>query len=180
MNQGRVSVSYARALLGWALDQQVASNVYSQSEQFMRMIESNPEFYQMLHSPMISRSKKEKVIENILSKVAPDLIKFVHLIVKKQRESVLKSIILVFQRLYRQKFNIIKVNIESISELSQNSMDNIASYLRQKYKKDVEIGLTVNPELIGGFTLTIEDKYLDKSIRGELELLRKKILGIEY
>jgi len=180
MNQGRVSVSYARALLYWAIEQQVAPRVYSQSEQVLQMIENNPEFYQMLHSPMISKAKKEEVIENVLSKVAPDLVKFLKLIIKKHREILLVNILLVFQQQYRVKFNIIRVNVESIYELNQSVQNNIAKYLEQAYNKKVEIGVSVNPELIGGFTLTIEDKFLDKSIRGELELLRKKLLGIEY
>lgn len=179
MNQGRVSVSYARALLEWACEGNIADEVYAQSEQLRVLVEKNPDFYQMLSSPMVSPAKKRDVASIVIGKFAPSLCKFILLIINKKREKFLNNIILVFQRLYRERFGIIRTNVECISELSTKAQEVIANYLASTFNKKVELMIRLNPDIIGGFVLIIEDQLLDKSVKGELEKLRKKLHGIE-
>jgi len=56
----------------------------------------------------------------------------------------------------------------------------IKDYLATTYNKSVELNFKVNPDIIGGFILTIEDRLMDKSVKWELEKLRKRLKGIEY
>jgi F-type H+-transporting ATPase subunit delta len=180
MDQGRVSVSYARALLDWATGANLAPVVYTQSEALVHLIDNNPEFGQLLHSPMVSLSKKIVVLTKVLDSVAPQMVVFLQLVVKNRREKALKNILLVFQRLYRKKNGIIKSQIESAAELGKETKIAFENYLGKTFEKSVQMEFTVNPSIIGGFIITIEDNLLDKSIKWELEKLRRKLTGIEH
>ncbi|NHB68043.1 ATP synthase F1 subunit delta [Perlabentimonas gracilis] len=176
MNQGRVSVSYARALFDWANSKGLLIEVYAQSKKLQQFMIQNPEIEQLLSSPGIRISRKQKVIETLLTEYAPLLSTLVILTIRNQREKHLPIILLVFQKLYREQLGVAKVMIESATELNINTLKGISSYLSKKLSKEIEIEQRVNQALIGGFTLTIEDKFMDKSVKGELELFRKKLM----
>jgi F-type H+-transporting ATPase subunit delta len=180
MNQGRVTASYARALLSWSIEKEIAFEVYNQSEQFILTLSNSPDFYYLLSTPVISTSKKLEIINKVLTNSAPNLAPFVNLVVSKNRGRVLKNIILIFHRQFREKFGLIKVTVECAKELSPNTGEAISNYLARSLGKKIELNVKINPDLIGGFILEIDDNLLDKSVKGELEEMRKKLLGIEH
>ncbi len=177
MDQGRVTVSYARALLQWANENSVEEEVYEQSAYFVNLL-NNPDFAQLLTSPMINASKSAKTIQAVVSKATPKLARFVSLVQKNNREKQLTGMMLSFQKLYRDQKGIIRTRVESPTELSPSSKNGIKQFIGNSFKKEVELEFSFNPSLIGGFVLTIEDNMLDKSVKGELEKLRKKLMGI--
>jgi F-type H+-transporting ATPase subunit delta len=180
MDQSRVSVSYAKALLGWATDAKLLSEVYAQSIDLLAIIDNNSDFVHFIHSPIVSLSKKNAIIIKVLDGTAPLLTDFIKLIAKNRREKFIKHTLLVFQRLYREKQGIIKCQVESAGEIGVETQKAIEAYLASNFNKSVQMEFYVKPSLIGGFVVTIEDKLLDKSIKWELEKLRRKLTGIEY
>ncbi len=178
MDQGRVAMSYARAILGWAEELDQAKQVYDQSSCLLELIESNPDFYRLLHTPMVSLTKKSESIASLLETCSPQLVDVVRLVVKNRREKYLKQIILCFQKAFRNRYDIIKVLVVVASDFNLTSKEAIKLYLSELYSKEVEIEVRTNPSIIGGFMLTIEDQQLDKSVAGELDSLRKRLTKI--
>ena len=178
MDQGRVSVVYARALLDWVSHINVASEAYAQSAKLLQILTVNPEFSELITSPVVASSTKERICSTLLQPFAPLFIRLLTLLIRKSRESYLANITLQYQRLYRLKNNIVKVEIESASEMNNLTIGAIKGFLEKKLEKSVEVEHQIIPELIGGFRLTIDDKLLDKSVKGELEAFRRKLLGI--
>ena len=178
MNQGRVSANYARALFGWANDQGLASEVYKQSIAMIEFANQDPEFIQLLNSRGVSVSKKQSICNMVTSNISPNLGEIISLHIKNGRESNFILTLLQYQKIYRKHNGIEKVVVVSPSELNAKLVSSIKDFLHIKLSKSIEIEQAVDPNLIGGFTLTIGDNYLDKSVRGELELLRKQLLGI--
>jgi F-type H+-transporting ATPase subunit delta len=178
MDQGRVSVSYARALLAWANSKKLAGEVYVQSKNLFHFIENHPEFTQLLSSPVVPTSKKQKICSSLLTEFAPHLTKLVVLTIKNGRENNLPFIMLQYQKLYRNQHGVARVEIESASELSSDIIGGIKGYLEQNLGKSIEIEHHIAPDLVGGFRLIIDDRLMDKSVKGELDLLHRKLLGI--
>jgi len=178
MNQGRVSASYARALWGWANDKGLTTQVYEQSIKLLEFAKQNPDFIELLNSKGVPASKKQTICLAVSSRLTPDLSSIISLHIKNKRESSLTLTMLQYQNIYREKKGVLKVVVVSASKLSAKLVNGIKEFLHSKLSKNIEMEQDVNPELIGGFTLTIGDKYLDKSVKGELEVFRKKLLGI--
>jgi F-type H+-transporting ATPase subunit delta len=178
MDQSRVSLSYARALLQWSSDNGVEKKVYTQSDSVINLLNNNPDFSMLLQSPMVSASKKARTIQLVMDKTAPILSNFISLAVKKGRTNQLKRIMLSYRKLYRDTYGIINACVESPEGISKKNEEGIKRFLSNSFNKEVEFEFTLNPSLIGGFILTIEDKLLDKSVKGELIKLNKKLMGI--
>jgi F-type H+-transporting ATPase subunit delta len=179
MDQGRISASYAKALLQWASPLNLAHEVYEQSICLLKLMDSNPDFYLLLHSPMASLSQKIKAVTKVLNSCSPKLADFVCLMVKNRRERHLKNAILVYHVLYRQNYNITKATVESAKEMNTSSKQQIEDFLKTRFGGEIDLEFKLKPEIIGGFILTIDDLLLDKSVRGEIEKLRRKLIGIE-
>jgi len=168
-------MSYARALLDWAEESGLAMDIYAESANLIQLIEENPSFYYLMHTPMVSLTKKIKTVTTILLNYTPYLTTIVCLTIRNRREKQLKHILNCFQKLFRDKYGIIKTHVEVASEISKETQLSIKEYIAKTLKKNVEIDFNVNPMIIGGFKLVIEDRLLDKSVKGELELLRKRL-----
>lgn len=169
-------MSYARALMAWAEEANLSQEVYAQSSCLLNLIDENPTFSQLLHTPMVTLTKKVKAVSAILNECAPHLIKLVSLVVKNKREKLLKRIILGFQKLYREKNGIIKTHVDFAQEINDELQMAIHNYIAKTFDKTVEMDFEIHPEIIGGFRITIEDKLLDKSVKGELEKIRQQFL----
>lgn len=178
MNQSRLSINYARALLQWASDSGVEKEVYEQSESVINLLHNNDQIVGMLSSPVIQMSKKVKTLQLILEKCAPQLSNFAVLVAKNGRSEQLERILLNYQNLYREKYGILQVMVKSPKTIGQEQKEGIANYLKNHFNKQVEMEFALDPSLIGGFILTINHQMLDRSVKGELSKLRKRLTEI--
>jgi len=179
MDQGRVSVSYAKALFDWANTTAQLDELYTQTETLINLINLNADFRTLLHTPMISLSKKSESITKVVDSCCPKLTKFVLLMVKNGKETLIKNSLLVFNQFYRKKNQITQTTVESAIPLNKETKQQFIHYFEEKFGGSIEFKHTENPKLIGGFVITIDDKLIDKSVKGEIEARHRKLVGIE-
>ena len=53
----------------------------------------------------------------------------------------------------------------------------ITDLISDVFKTKVELKEIVDPEIIGGFILQIDDNYIDASIRNKLRKIKKELIG---
>lgn len=177
MNTGRISVRYAKALYELASEKNSAKEIYDHSLVVSNIIESSSELYQILHNPVIPVSEKEKILNNILaSKVNPILGSFITLMVKKRRESYIVNALLVYRKIYREKAGMVKVVIETPTELAEETKNNILEFVKNKFNKIPELEVKKTPELIGGFIVEVEGLLIDLSVSGQLATIKKALV----
>jgi len=177
MNAGRISVRYAKALYDLANAENSAKTVYEHSFAVSQIIDSSSDFYHILHNPVILPSEKERIIKNILTKsVHPLLSSFIVLMVKKRREAFIVNALLVFQKIYREKTGLVRVLIETPSDLGEETKSSILAFVKRKFNKTPELEVRQKPDLIGGFIVEVEGLLIDLSISGQLAKVRKALV----
>src|ERR1700757_2775636 len=93
MRNLRLASRYSKSVLDLATEQGQLDVVYADMKLLKGLFRSNPDFVQLLDSPIIKADKKEKIITAVLDKKIGKLTDaFIHLIVKKGRESNLPEI----------------------------------------------------------------------------------------
>ena len=65
----------------------------------------------------------------------------------------------------------------SARKLSSADLDKVKNRLETKYDKKFEVVNTVDPSIIGGLILKIDDKVIDESISGKLGKLSSSLLS---
>ena len=176
MDNGKISVRYARALLSDANEQHCATEVY---EQLVRLTANYSlainQFNEVLSNPMVKPSEKIQLLSTAIEgPVHPCLTHFLEFLTGKHRENKIFLIALKYQEMYRKENNLIRADVTTASELDEKALNSIRDYVRETFHSEVEMHVKIDPTLIGGFTLDIEHERMDASIKGQLEKLKVK------
>jgi len=72
MSNPRLAGRYAKSLLDFAVEQNQMDKVYQDVKMLQSLCNTNPDFVNMLKSPVIKSDKKEKIVEAVIDgKVSP-------------------------------------------------------------------------------------------------------------
>jgi len=175
MSEITVAIRYAKALIDLATEQNALEEVNKDMELFINTIKANPQLNAVLGNPIIYHDKKIKILDAIFSgKVSKVSILFFNLMVNKSRADILYPAALEFVNQYDVVKNITKASVVSATELSETNKKTIIAEIQALTKGDVKLTAKVNPDLIGGFVLTVGDKQVDTSISNSLAKLKKE------
>lgn len=174
MDNGKLSVRYARALLNNAIEQHCETEVYRQLSQLTANYSlAYQQFNEALSNPTADRKKIIQLLNAAAGEpVHPCLSRFFAFVTEKRRENRILLIALKYQEMYRKAKNILRADVTTAAELDEKALADISEYVRETFHCDVELHTKVDPTLIGGFVLDIEHNRMDASIKGRLEKLR--------
>jgi F-type H+-transporting ATPase subunit delta len=172
----RVAKRYAKAIFNLALEQNALDSVKNDFEQIGNLIISNEDFAGFLQNPLINDPEKMQVLDQLLAKSLGTLtMDFLKLVSIKKRLPVLADILEQFRMLIMQHENTVEGELVSAVELDQSQFDQIRENMETATGKTVRLKPIVEPDILGGFVVKIEDVVLDNSIRAQLNKLREQL-----
>ena len=177
MDNGKISVRYARALLNTAKAEHCETEVY---EGLNRLIHQYSQaiaaFNEALSNPLVSPGDKKKLLTTAIGEpIHPCLLRFIDFLIEKRRENKMLLIALDYQQLYRKEKQILKADVTTASELDDEALEHLRAFVEQTFHCQAEMRVKVDPSLIGGFILDIEHERMDDSIKGRLEKLKTSL-----
>jgi len=147
MNTGVISKRYARALLSYAQETSSAEAVYSQIESIFASGGNLPEHL-------------EPALSGILS-----------IMLKNGREECISYALKSYQRLYNQSRGVVVAKV-TVAVPDTGIEDKLRGILESKTGKKVIFETIVNPEIIGGFEVELDDLLMDASVASQLDRIR--------
>ena len=102
---------------------------------------------------------------------------FMHLIIKNSREDLVHPIAEAFIKLYKKDQNILDVTVISATKLDDAAKAKILTKINTGFQGTIELTEKIDPSLIGGFIIRIDDKQIDASIASQLTNLRNILLN---
>lgn len=176
MNESKIIVRYARAAFELARENGLLEELRADMHLIMQVMNENPELRKVLENPVIPPSGKRSVFREIFrTKVQEMTLRFIDMILLNNRETFIPDIARRFFTLYRGEAGITEVRLTTAAELEDEVREKIESLLAGKYGK-VDITAAVNPSIIGGFILRVDDRMLDASVLSQLKKLRKDLI----
>ncbi|MBL7111228.1 MAG: F0F1 ATP synthase subunit delta [Bacteroidales bacterium] len=178
MNDGKISVRYAKALLSSASDQGKLDQVRNDMEAVLQILREVPELKHLLHSPVIEPSKKEAILVEVFKgKVDSLTLSFFRMIVKNKREEFLPSMARMYLEFFKEEKGIKSVTVTTAVPIDQEIRSSLVKLIEDAYRAIIELGENVDKKLIGGFILKIEDVQLDASVAGQLKRIKQELLS---
>ncbi len=177
MDNGKISVRYARALLNLARQEQCEQEVY---EGLMRLTQNYDlaiaQFNEVLTNPIIGTEEKVNLVKAAVGEpLHPCLDHFIEFVANQKRESGIYRIALKFQEMYRESKDILLTHVTTAADLPDETLRKLKGFVEQNFDCHAEMHISVDPSLIGGFILDIENDRMDASVAGQLETLKKKL-----
>jgi F-type H+-transporting ATPase subunit delta len=177
MNDSKISVRYSRAIFQSALENKILDKV-NQDMIFISEICKIDETREFLHSPIIPPSKKEDIFHKMLEgNVEKITISLIDLIVKNGRESFIPAIARNFIYETKKYKGITDSVLTTAVKVDDKVKNQITSLISDIFKTKVDLKENIDPEIIGGFILQIDDSYIDASIKSKLRKIKKELIG---
>lgn len=166
---------YAVALFDLALELKSEGKVLKDMQLVNEVLEENRILRKILANPVITGSKKAKILSDLFEgKVEKLTLKFLVLVTKKGREVYLEDICQAFVDEYKEHFNIMPVLLTTAYPAEEKTKQEILDKLARIAGKTLEVSEKVDNTLIGGFTLDFMDYNYDASIKTQLIQLKKE------
>jgi F-type H+-transporting ATPase subunit delta len=175
MKGNKIAVRYAKALLDIAQEQNKIDEVATDMAYLKQVNAENSDFQSLLKSPVVNSHKKIEIFNLLFSSFHSVSILFIELITKNRREGLLGEIAVAFEYQLNELRGIVPVKLITATKLDENLRKEIVKKIEANVKGTPRIEEDVNPELIGGFIIRIDDKQFDASILRQLNNLKQRI-----
>ena len=177
MSDGLIPRRYAKALYKFAVENGDSEEIYELLKKLSFRYASIDELKRAVLNPEISDEEKDAYMLKLVGGApGSSLDKFLLLCVRNNRAEYLQKISLAYVDLYREAHEIAHVVITTAVPMPDAEVNEIIDIVKRRLEaKSLEIERVINPELIGGFKVTINGLVLDASVKRELNELRLQL-----
>lgn len=178
MNDSLITVRYVKALYQLAEDNRNQDLVRKDLESLLECVNEVPEFADFLNNPLLKTSQKLKLIDELFKNKVEDLtLQFLHLVIENKREMHLVNMCYYFNSYYKKKIGIKEASITTANKISAAHKKEILDFITKKFKMKIELKEHVNPSIIGGFVLRIEDQQINASLEAQLNKIKRELIN---
>jgi F-type H+-transporting ATPase subunit delta len=169
---------YAKALLGAS---ERAGNTESVVEQLESLVSDVltplPQLEAVLVSPRIPWEVKEQMLERAFGgRVAKELLNFLKVVTRRGRFDCLRAIASSARMQFNELRGRVQVQVRSAEPLDQSMLDAVTGRLTSALGRQVELQLSVDPDLIGGLVVRVGDTVYDGSVANRLRRLGQQLI----
>jgi F-type H+-transporting ATPase subunit delta len=154
------------------------SEIYrKQLNDFVELLDREKQLENAICNPIYAAKNRRNVLHAILDKatLSDAVTSFLMLLFDKGRIQFLRDIRDHFNLLVDEFKGIIRANLVSATELSDETLEQIRASLSKMTGKQVLLETQQDPDLIGGVVTKIGDLVLDGSIRTQLQNMRESL-----
>jgi F-type H+-transporting ATPase subunit delta len=176
MNHSTISVRYARALFETALEKKNLDKVHDDMV-YIADLCKNPEIKEFLVNPVIVPSRKMAAFRKLLEgKVQSVTLSLVDLLCKNGRESHLPDIARAFRHETMRHKGITEAVLTTAVPVNNAVREQVIDLIEKGFSTKVMLTEVVDPDIIGGFVLRVEDNFIDASLKNKLRKVKKELL----
>lgn len=173
-----VASRYSEALFALAKERGDLQATVAQLDAFVAVLRKDPELAGFYASPVVDRAVKEQILRVTLADRLGELVlNFVVLLVLKRRENLVEIVARQMHELQDRDAGRESATIATPKALAPVELSGLAQRLSKVYGRTIIPHPKVAPELLGGIVVQAGDRYVDASVAGKLEELRRHLLA---
>lgn len=175
----RFSRPYADSLFTAAGSVEAAAAARTELATFAAAMEELPRLRQTVANPGIPREAKLATLHEIGDKLGLSRLssRFLELLLDNQRLVHLPQVLEALGDLLDEKLGVERASVTSAFELTADQQSRLKALLERSLGTSVELEISVDPELLGGFVLLLGSVRYDVSLQGELEQMAGHLAG---
>ena len=172
---GSTARRYAKALFALAVQTDAVEPVLADLTSLRASLAASPELARFFGNYLLPRHMRREVLTrlfvdgwNLLS------VKFLLFLEAKKRLGRLDEISAAFQALYDEKAGIVKGRLTSAFPMESPEVAAIADRVRTRIRGTLDLTTDVDPALLGGCRVRVDDLLFDLSLATRLQTLRRR------
>lgn len=173
----QIDSTYGDALYELAVEEQKTDSVLEEMTGLLRVFRENEELLQVLTHPEVQKEQKLELIRNVFQgRVSDDVMGMLLIVVQNDRSNGLIAICQYVIRKIKEYKKIGIASVTSASVLTAQQKSAIESKLVDTTDyNSMEMNYIVDPTIIGGLIIRIQDRVVDSSIKSQLERMSQTL-----
>lgn len=177
LENNKVAARYARALFDTAGSELDA--LYADLQQVAQAFAAVPDLLMFMENPGIPQAEKQSLVDKQFDGLNPWVGKLLKLLVENNRVAALPMIVTHLRELVNRRDNVTQAEVVTATELDGELKDRIRATLEKTLGfSRVELESRVDPGILGGLIIKVQDRIIDGSYIGRLEDLRKQVAKV--
>ena len=178
MNDSIIRTRYADALVKYVRETGNGDSVCAQAERLAHVIGEVSDLSRMIAAKdVVADAKKRELLHTALGvPMAPELDRFIDLLLANGRIGSLRMVLLDFVERWRRSIGLRKAHLKVAVPPSEELLSQLSALVKERTGDEALIDVEVDPGLIGGFVFDIGAALIDKSVARKLELIRLQFI----
>jgi F-type H+-transporting ATPase subunit delta len=172
----RVARVYAEALLA-AADKggQAAAVLEDLGGLVGAVFARDPRLEAFFASAAVGRERKAEAVRRAFPEGGL-LANFLLVLNVHERLDTLRAVAWAYRELYDKKAGRMRVRVESAAPLDEGQQERLRQELRESFHREPVLETRVNPDLLGGLVVRVDDWVFDASVRTRLENIQRQLI----
>ena len=173
----KIAAPYARALFDFSVEENIMHQITADFQNLNVLLDETAELTKYLDNPLISQESKRDILTKTLeSQINTETFKFLMILVTRDRINLLKSVISNYLELVYETASIKMIEVVSAVSLTNLQKNTLIQKLKELTNaREIQLIITVDASLIGGFLIKTESKVIDFTITNQLQKLAKHL-----
>lgn len=172
----KTSAIYATAIFELAQSQGSEDKWRDQLESLNTAWSVSPEILRFFARTQVNKSEKKDVLKKSLTKIDPMLVNALCLLVDKDRMAHFPDIAKDFRHLYNKQHNINEGTVFSVRPLDAEEIETLNREFSKRNSQIVRFENRIDPTLISGIKILLDDKIMDGSMKARISSLRTELI----
>ena len=173
----RFARPYARAVMEVAQSPEKAATLRDELTTFEQVRKSSTDLQELYANPGIDFDSKNKVTGAIAKRLGLSelAVRLLDVLIRNRRINDLSDIVAGLATMIREATGTVAAEVRSASKLSSKEEADLRAMLDRKVGAKVDVDITVDASLIGGFVAKIGSEVYDASVSGKIEKFRESL-----
>ena len=174
-----IASRYAQALYSIAYDRKQILEMQNEVKELRKIFIENPDFSMVLGSNFLSPEERKAIVDRDLKGVDKDIINLIKVLIDNNRTNILNDVLQGFNSYCNEYRGVDEGIVYSTIPLEEKTKTEIEKKISEIEGVQVELINHIDPKLIGGVKVVINDHIYDGTVKNQLESLRKSLLRKE-
>lgn len=171
-----MGIVFAQALYALAEEEHCTDRMNHQIQLLGTLILQNPRFSTILDCPALAQSEKDALLNRCFqSDLHPYLLNGIKCMSRRKAAHEIPKMAEEFMRLYRRAHQIESVLVITAVPISETLQKKLQQKLETISKKSIELSMKVDPSILGGICIQMENTQIDNTLKTRLSAIEKQI-----
>jgi len=171
-----VAGKYAQALFLATKDRNLIDTAYEQFNDLKAFLAEDKSLLNFLGAPQVLDEHKQALVRDVFSSRLEQLfVEFLIVLLEKKRVVYLTQIVDEFIELVENEKGIERVQVTTAQTLEESQKNQLIQKLAAKTGLEIVLEEKVDPAMIGGMIVVIEDQIIDGSVQYGLNMVAEQL-----
>ncbi len=168
---------YAQALLDLAEERGKRAAVVDDCRELARALGEDASSLAGLEDPRVGKERAKQVLAAAFKDVQAETLDLIRLLVDRNRLRDLPAIAGEAVKRAERAAGVVHIAATTATELTSTARSALENGLKRSFGPGVVLHATVDPSILGGVTLRVDDTFVDGSVRRQLSEMKNVILN---